>query len=237
MTDPSEDDPNLEGSMGSLETTVTPHATSTWKVLGQIDAASGIGVLGHNTATSGTAIGVKGVTDSTHERAAGVLGVSSSSGSAAAIRAEGHVDTTDVGLSVWLGSDQTIPTETERPILFDSIRRDDFDAYDSTTGVYTVQEPGDYHVDFTVRWRDFFGSDGTPDIARHRVYVNGSLDRGIRYETSLNSGKPPEHHSKTVFDLSTGDTLRVTVWQSGDENAIVGDPTEESEYLTIHKVG
>lgn len=51
----------------------TPHTSSTWKVLGEIDAPTGTGVLGHNTATSGQSFGVKGVTDSADD-ATGVLG-------------------------------------------------------------------------------------------------------------------------------------------------------------------
>lgn len=42
----------------------TSHSSSTWKVLGEIEASTGTGVLGHNTATSGTAVGIEGVTES-----------------------------------------------------------------------------------------------------------------------------------------------------------------------------
>jgi len=42
----------------------TSHSGSTWKVLGAIDDADGVGVLGHATPTSGAGKGVHGVTDS-----------------------------------------------------------------------------------------------------------------------------------------------------------------------------
>ena len=50
-------------------------ASSDYKVRGKKPAASGTGVLGHNTATSGTALGVDGVTDSATDGATGVRGV------------------------------------------------------------------------------------------------------------------------------------------------------------------
>lgn len=52
----------------------TSHTTSNWKVLGELNAEDGSGVLGHNTATTGGAIGVEGVTDSGAAEAAGVRG-------------------------------------------------------------------------------------------------------------------------------------------------------------------
>lgn len=51
-----------------------PHDSKTSKVIGEIDATDGIGVLGHNTATSGRSDGVRGVTDSSELNAAGVRG-------------------------------------------------------------------------------------------------------------------------------------------------------------------
>ena len=46
-----------------------------YKVRGKKPSSSGTGVLGHNTATSGTAFGVEGVTDSLTDGAAGIRGV------------------------------------------------------------------------------------------------------------------------------------------------------------------
>ena len=53
-------------------TQATP--SSAYKTRGRIDASSGTGVLGHNTATAGVAHGVEGTTDSTDFEAAGVKG-------------------------------------------------------------------------------------------------------------------------------------------------------------------
>ena len=48
------------------------HTSSTWKVLGELDEAGATGLLGHNTAGTGTGIGVEGVTDSSDPSAVGV---------------------------------------------------------------------------------------------------------------------------------------------------------------------
>jgi hypothetical protein len=52
----------------------TTALSTTYKVLGELDAPDGTGVLGHNTATSGQAHAIEGVTDSHGDRAAGVFG-------------------------------------------------------------------------------------------------------------------------------------------------------------------
>lgn len=60
----SGDGSNDASTTSSSETVNATQVSSTYKVLGKIDAPTGTGVLGHNTATSGTAHGVEGVTDS-----------------------------------------------------------------------------------------------------------------------------------------------------------------------------
>lgn len=77
MADHSTDD--IEDTTGEVsialsETTDTTQNSSTYKVLGEIATPDGTGVLGHNTATSGTAYGLEGVTDSPHASAAGLRG-------------------------------------------------------------------------------------------------------------------------------------------------------------------
>jgi hypothetical protein len=71
-TDASSTDDQATNLAGSMEPAT--HASATWKVLGQLDDPTGVGVLGHNTATSGTGYGVEGVTDSPDRGAAGVHG-------------------------------------------------------------------------------------------------------------------------------------------------------------------
>lgn len=140
----------------------------------------------------------------------------------------------NVGLSAWNTSHQTIPHDSEETIVFDGINRDDFDGYDDQTGVYTVAEAGDYHVSFMIRWKGFFGH----DIVNHRLRVNGSTDRGIRWVKTVEHGAPDRAYSKSIFGLEPGDTMRVTVKQFSEaDREITGFSDEESTYLTIHKIG
>jgi len=65
----------MEAENETVESISLPDSLSTWKVLGRIDVGDGIGVLAHNTATSGRARGVLGVVDSESQSgAAGVRG-------------------------------------------------------------------------------------------------------------------------------------------------------------------
>jgi hypothetical protein len=74
MTDDATEDASEDVSTdGNHAVDPASHGSSTWKVLGAIDAPDGTGVLGHNTAASGQGSGVTGVVDSP-EDAAGVLG-------------------------------------------------------------------------------------------------------------------------------------------------------------------
>jgi hypothetical protein len=56
------------------EVDLTPHGSTTYKILGKMDAPGGSGILGHNTATSGESYGVEGVADSAGPGTAGVRG-------------------------------------------------------------------------------------------------------------------------------------------------------------------
>jgi len=69
--DPDEDETTSIDSR--IESTLS-HLGSTYKTRGQIDAPQGVGVLGHNTATTGEARGVIGSVDSETDGAAGVWG-------------------------------------------------------------------------------------------------------------------------------------------------------------------
>jgi len=78
MTD--ENDSQADVSTENTDAIAFSHQSSTWKVLGELDTAGAIGVLGHNLATAGTGYGVEGVTDSTDDTTAGVHGAATASG-------------------------------------------------------------------------------------------------------------------------------------------------------------
>ncbi len=68
----NEDADGLDTTDVNHDTDPASHNSSTWKVLGEIDAPDGTAVLGHNTATTGSPIGTEGVVDT--KTGAGVHG-------------------------------------------------------------------------------------------------------------------------------------------------------------------
>lgn len=204
-------------------------------VHGEAKSTSGVvdnaGVRGTNNSSSGRGYGVIGETVSDDSDAAGVYGIGS--GEAAAVSALGRVDITDVGLSAWLTANQTIPGSTNETVVFDGVNADDFDGYNSSTGVYTVQQAGDYHVDVMLNWFDNL----TGNIVSYVLLVNDIHYRGIKAGLE-ERGIPSRSHSKTVFGLKPGDTLEVEVRHDSSETKdLKGDSNAEETYLTIHKVG
>lgn len=70
----SDDDQTGTDGQNEQLTAQLSHTSKEYKVLGETDAIDGVGVLGHNTATTGASHGVEGVTDSGQYDASGVRG-------------------------------------------------------------------------------------------------------------------------------------------------------------------
>lgn len=150
---------------------------------------------------------------------------------------DGYQDVNDIGVSAWLGSNFTVPDSTATRVPFDNTVRDDFTGgLDTSTGVYEVQQPGDYHVDFLIDWSSTFASG---DLIRYDLKINGSTSRGIAADTNVTgSTDPARGFSKAIFNLNQGDTIGVSVYQnSGAGMDIYGSGSSEETYLTIHKIG
>jgi hypothetical protein len=79
MADKNHSDSRADVSTDTIDQLTTTVSTA-YKVLGKFSDTSGAGVLGHNTASTGTAYGVEGVTDSSEDRAAGVRGEATAAG-------------------------------------------------------------------------------------------------------------------------------------------------------------
>lgn len=150
-------------------------------------------------------------------------------------RVDGHQDVDSIGVSAWLGSNFTVPDSTDTTVPFDNTVRDDFGGFDTTTGVYEVQQAGDYHVDFLIDWSSTFGSG---DSISYNLEINGSVASGFAADTDVTgSTDPARGFSKAIFDLIQGDTIEVRIFQdSGAGMDIFGGGSQET-YLTIHKIG
>lgn len=106
--DPTRNGPGDEPDQPAMIDTDAVDATaavvsSDYKVRGKKSAPDGAGVLGHNTATTGTARGVEGVTDSPSRAAAGVHG-QATAGSGATYGVDGVTQSSDTGAAGVRGS-------------------------------------------------------------------------------------------------------------------------------------
>lgn len=192
-----------------------------------------------NSSTSGTfAEGVYGRTSSPDSAA--ITGENTTSDgvgvkSDGPLDVVGHADVSTVGVSAYLSSNQQIDDATSTTVVFDATNADHFGGYDTGTGVYTVQQDGDYHVSFTLDWQDNFSAGVNID---YELRINGNTSGGIQADTTTatSSQRVCRSFSRTLFGLGQGDTLEIVVSQnSGSTMDLYGSGQET--YLTIHKVG
>ncbi|MGM0591912.1 MAG: hypothetical protein ACQETI_09860, partial [Halobacteriota archaeon] len=202
-------------------------------VIGRTDKSGGWGVVGW----SQNNFGVFARTDDADSSA--LYGFNPQGG--VAVNSQGilevseHVDVAKVGLSAYLDANQTIDSGIATTVVFDATNRDDFGGYDASTGVYTVQEAGDYHVSFTIDWQTNFSAGVNID---YELQINGEFDGGIQADTktATSDHRVCRGFSRTLFDLQEGDTLQVTVKQDSGSTADIWGQNQET-YLTLHKVG
>jgi len=148
----------------------------------------------------------------------------------------GHSDVDNVGVLAYLSSNQTITADTRSTLSFDATDVDHFGGFDTNTGKYTVQQAGDYHVDFFIDWADSF-SEGDP--IDYYLNINGAFDTQFNTIVATNTN-PTRHFSKTLFGLSADDTIDVEVYHDAGpmtDKEVTGQTEGLSTYLTIHKVG
>ncbi len=207
-------------------------------ILGEISTtAAGVSaVRGHAQASSGETYGVEGETASTAANAAGVHGtVSDSTGDAAAIKASGHVDIDDVGVTAYRSSNLSISNETDTTVKFDATREDHFSGFDTSNGVYTVQQAGDYHVDFMINWNSFFSAGDSID---YRLLVDGFTTEGFVADTKIPGNIAPSRcFSKTIRGMSAKETIEVEVYQSSGGSKDISGSADGDTYISIDKVG
>ncbi|MEF8838702.1 MAG: hypothetical protein V5A18_04265 [Haloarculaceae archaeon] len=112
---------------------------------------------------------------------------------------------------MYLSSNTPSSSGTTTTVKFDETRTEDFSGgLDTSTGVYTVREAGDYHVDFLIDWSGDFSSGDRIDYG---LRINGGVTGGLAADTTVgaNSADIARCFSKTVFGLKSDDTLKVSV--------------------------
>ena len=138
-------------------------------------------------------------------------------------------------LSVHRSSNQSIPDSTETTVLFDQEGVDAYDAYDPTTGEFTVPETGDYAVTFCIDWVTLFSAF---DLVSYRLQINDSVEGGIELSVLMVADQDEARTlSRSLPNLSSGDVLKVAVYQgSGTSNELVGTTEGGVSYLTIDRL-
>lgn len=236
MTDDTSDTNGQFGEMRADESGAPAASDPTaYKVIGELSASDAVGVLGRNTATSGTGHGVWGVTSTPN--GAGVHGEDANGGGYGVLstgdgRTEGDHEVTgslSVGkttCSVYLDSPQTVGTSRTR-VAFDGIEADHFGGWDDASYEYTIPADGDYHLDVGLNWK----APPSDTVSELWVVVNfhDELRHTAAYPTTL-------HGSRTFTGLSSGDTVRVDVsHDQGSGQDLQGNSPDT--YLTISRVG
>jgi len=134
----------------------------------------------------------------------------------------------------YLSSREPVSNDTVTDVPFDSTIRGDFSGFNTSTGEYTVQHAGDYHVDFCIDWVGTGYSTG--DQLKYFLKRNGSTIGGLRVSAYASGGPPSHSYSKTLFGLEVGDTIQPQVVQkTGEEQTLEDD--SDATYLCIRKVG
>jgi hypothetical protein len=186
------------------------------------------GVYGETTTSNGEAYGLYGTTAATSGYAVYASGDSKTDGNH---EVTGSVSAGNVGASAYLSTDQSIPDSTLTAIEYDQTEADHFGGFNTSTGEYTVQEDGDYHVDFAIKWSSIL-SDVTVDYSLV-TSLNG-IEFIERITETSNHGRC---FSKTVFSLTSGDTITAQVLQFSGGSRDVDGNNRGDTYMTIHKVG
>lgn len=235
--------PSVQGVVGAASSS-TPNLgiggvpTGVWGFTDKSSADTGVttayGVYAQASASTGVAHGVYGISSASSGYSVFAAGDSKTTG----VAEMGTQSVDKVGLDAYLTTDQTVQELTFPNVQFDTVDRDDFGGLDTSTGTYTVGADGDYHVSTAIRWKtDLSGG------VEHNVYIDAGgtvearLDQEVPGATS-ESAKIHDHLSKTVYDLSEGDTIEIQVYidnlDGSDEVIKAG---KKYTYLTIDKVG
>ncbi len=137
--------------------------------------------------------------------------------------------------SAYRSANLLIPEGDETTLAFDQVIIDEYDGYSSSSGVYTVQEAGDYHVSIGVHWVDAFLAD---EYIFYYFNLNGTHENGI-YTTYEHDRYLPTHtFSRSFANLSAGDTLELEVFinLTGESRELYGDPDNQYTFITIDRL-
>jgi len=199
-------------------------------IYGRSDKPKGNGVVGWST----NRWGIAGVSESNSY--GGVVGTHTGNGfgiwSLNGLRVEGRTSISDVGIEAHQETDVGVNGNTT--VIYDNEIVDDRDEYDPSTGKFTCAYDGDYHVEAQIDWPSTF-----PDHEAifMEIHVNGTPELLNYQETATDTNGPTQAISKTIRDLSAGDTISIVADHGDGSNThdLWGNP--DYAQLQISQIG
>lgn len=216
------------------------------------------GVRG-NAASSGKTFGVYGTAASSDTDAAGVRGdANASSGTVHGVygstnssngyglytpddaKVDGHVEASegiraDVGASVYLGSNQTIPDGGVKTLAFDSIEVDERNEFDTGTGKFTTKYAGTYAVDCAISFED------TVDTSQgsETIYIElwgGGTRKAVKEVLSPGGDDGTYNISKTLYNLGANDEIEIIIKNYSSFDQVIYGTNPVWTYMTVRQV-
>lgn len=131
-----------------------------------------------------------------------------------------------VAATARLSTDLNVPSGTGTTVPFDTATDDDWGAWDTSTGTFTVPQDGWYSIRTQSRWP------GMPDGSRIGTIVNASGYTAQRNWVHTGDTNVVSGMGNGMFDLTAGDQIFVQVRQnSGSDQTMAGTESESFCYV------
>lgn len=141
-------------------------------------------------------------------------------------------------LEVQLDTVLQVNSGVDTIIEFSVVQVDEFSAYNTSTWVYTVPQPGDYNVSYGIEMKETYGAG---DPINYNVNVESASGTTPYSElTSAPGGNTRVYHtgSQSLTDLSAGDKVTFSMYHENTSTLPILLATEgiDETFLTIEKV-
>jgi len=157
------------------------------------------------------------------------------------VEANGYVEASDgfrgnVGASAYNGSTQTVSGGSTETVVFDTVEADQRNEYDESNGEFTCAYDGTYNIDVGINLTSV-DQGAEYDI---EIKVNGSTEavKVLLMSSADDSNDPTFTLSRNLFNLSSGDTIRVDFDNGGSNSVnVYGSSNSYWTWLTVRQVG
>ncbi|PSQ50792.1 hypothetical protein BRD19_00020 [Halobacteriales archaeon SW_7_65_23] len=156
------------------------------------------------------------------------------------VEADGYVEASDgfrgnVGASAYKSSSQTVSGNSTETVVFGSVEADQRNEYDESNGEFTCAYDGTYNVDVGLN----LTSVDQGDEYEIDIEVNGGTEaRKVLLMSSADDGDDPTFTlSRNLFNLSSGDTIKVDFKNEGSNSVNVYGSSSYWTWLTVRQVG